>query len=64
MKKNKKIIIKEVDTTLLQERLIALKRKLFKSIEKTKISDEKVYKYSLEIEYVLSLLNSQKKIQA
>lgn len=64
MKKNNKIVLKEVNSEVLQQRLVNLKRKLIEYMELTKITDEKVYKYSLEIEYLSSLLKFQEKIHS
>lgn len=47
--------------SILHQRLIEIRKKLKKYIEKTKMADEKVYQYSLEAEYLTDLLKMHKK---
>lgn len=47
----------------LQQRLDSVNIKLRKYINKTRLSDQKVYEYSLEAEYLAGLLNVVDKIQ-
>lgn len=56
--------LSEINCEVLQYRLKELKAKLREYINETKIADEKVYQYSLKVEYLTSLLQLQKKIHS
>lgn len=45
----------------LQHQLDLVKNKLRKYIKKTQLADQKVYEYSLEVEYLSGLLNIAEK---